>query len=211
MYIELKNETISVEFNPYPFVQIFNPNREYYYVELREYLKNDTNSKYVEGYEIYSISEESSYCFECQIQFHCDFEISIFKYNDGFGLSRIFTHRYSDYGENVKFNLHSQDESDCNIWTERILEYKKRNNCSILLNTNFDYLNKLSDITADQYVYKTYNIGRFPKTSTDFRTIDERMEGYVWLGNWKKIWSYQHPRFWGDLTSKEIIDDILGL
>jgi hypothetical protein len=211
MYIELKNETISIEFNPHLFVQIFNEKLEYYYVELREYLKNDTNSKFLEGYEIYSVSGNTSYCFKSLIQFYGDFEISIFKFNKGYGLTRIFTHRYSDYGENVKFNLHSKDEEDCNIWTERILEYKKRNNCSIIMNTNFDYLNNLSDISTDEYIYKTYNIGRFPKTTTDFRTVDERMEGFVWLGNWKKFWSYNHPRFWGDLTSREIIDDILAL
>ena len=28
--------------------------------------------------------------------------------------------------------------------------------------------------------YKTYNIGRFPKTSNDFRTLDQRKDGFVW-------------------------------
>jgi hypothetical protein len=59
--------------------------------------------------------------------------------------------------------------------------------------------------------YKTYNIGRFPKNSHDWRTIDPRQEGVIWYGNWKTFWSYQHPRLHSNLSSKEIIDDILSL
>ena len=59
--------------------------------------------------------------------------------------------------------------------------------------------------------YKTYNIGRFPKTSNDFKTVDPRKDGLIWYGNWKTFWSYQHPRNWANLSSQEIVDDILGL
>jgi hypothetical protein len=41
--------------------------------------------------------------------------------------------------------------------------------------------------------------------------MDMRMEGYIWFGNFKKFWSYQHPRNWNNLSSQQIIDDILGL
>ena len=75
---------------------------------------------------------------------------------------------------------------------------------------------KVNIFFKDQAVQKamqdlTYNIGRFPKSSTDFRTVDHRKEGLIWYGNWKTFWSYQHPRVWTDLTSQEIVDDILGL
>ena len=59
--------------------------------------------------------------------------------------------------------------------------------------------------------YKTYNIGRYPKTSKDFKTVDHRKEGLIWFGHWKTFWSYQHPRLWKNLSSQEIVDDILGL
>ena len=49
------------------------------------------------------------------------------------------------------------------------------------------------------------------KNSSDWRTIDPRKEGLIWFGNWKTFWSYEHPRCWKQLTSKEIADDILGL
>jgi hypothetical protein len=59
--------------------------------------------------------------------------------------------------------------------------------------------------------YKTYNIGRYPKSSNDYKSKDPRKKGFLWFGHWKTIWSYQHPRFWKNLSSQEIVDDILGL
>lgn len=211
MYINLETEKIIFDFNPYLKLQIIGPER-FYYVELREYLKNSTESKFLEGYEI-SDRLGCMNVFECYIEFKCDFEISIYKFLDNHGLKRIFTHRFSEYRQNVRFNLHSKDENECNIWSQRIKKYKDMNECNISINSYFDYLDNLSDIDFDENTefYKTYNIGRFPKMSTDFRSNDERMEGLVWLGNWKKFWSYQHPRLWRNLSSQQIVDDILAL
>ena len=41
--------------------------------------------------------------------------------------------------------------------------------------------------------------------------MDSNKEGVIWYGNWKTFWSYQHPRLWKNLSSQEIVDDILGL
>ena len=59
--------------------------------------------------------------------------------------------------------------------------------------------------------YKTYKIGRLPKSSTDWKTVDDRFQGVINFGNWKSIWSYEHPRSWNELNSSQIVDDILGL
>lgn len=213
MYIDLGIEKIYLDFNPYPNIKVFGPSK-YYYVELREYTKNDSNSRLLESYEITTDQSEMWHdTFKCFIEFYCDFEFSVYKFIDGHGLKRIFTHRYSDYLQNVKFNLHSINENECNLWAQKISLYKNINQCFVSLNSNFEYLNKNFDISPkdkDIEFYKTYNIGWFPKTSTDFRSNDERMEGFVWLGNWKKFWSYQHPRLWKGLSSEQIIDDILG-
>lgn len=210
MYIDLDTEKIKFDFNPFLKLEVFGPER-LYYVELREYLKNSTESKFVEGFEI-SDKEGLPNLFVCLIEFNCDYEISIYKFIEDYGLKRFYTHRYSEYRQNVKFNLHSKDEYECNIWAETIEKYRKIHECNISVNSFFDNINRISDIPSDENVdfYKTYNIGRFPKISTDFRSNDERMEGYVWLGNWKKFWSYQHPRLWRNLSSQQIIDDILG-
>jgi len=214
MFIETNNETILLSFNPYPYIEIFG-SEKMYYIELREFVDNEPTSRLVEAFEITSDSnsEWDELNFRCFIEFFIDFEISIYKFVDKHGLTRIFSHRFTENGQTILFNLHSKDENDCKIWAERILEYKKIKSCFISINSLFEDINKLSDIEYDQdnEYYKTYNIGRFPKTSLDFRSTDERSEGNVWMGNWKKFWSYQHPRFWIDLTPKEIIDDILGL
>lgn len=214
MYIETNNEKILISFNPHPKVQIQGP-ENFYFVELTEYLENELRPRVVESYEITTNPtfdwEESE--FKCFIEFYTDFEISIYKFVDGVGLQRIHTHRFNENGQAIKFNLHTKDEDDCKLWVDRILEYKRIKSCFVNLNSFYKDINNLSDIhlESDDEYYKVYNIGRFPKISTDFRTTDERMEGLVWLGNWKTFWSYQHPRLWVDLSSKEIIDDILGL
>ena len=84
----------------------------------------------------------------------------------------------------------------------------------MFLNTNFDDINKkyptYYQVDSIDY-YKTYNIGRYPKSSTDFRTLDYRMEGLIWFGNWKTFWSYQHPRSWNLISNEQIVEDILGI
>lgn len=214
MYIELNPEKIFFDFNPYFKISIDGPD-QVYYIELREYEKNDSNSKIIESYEILS----SRYCnnkdwFTCFIEFKCDLEFSVFKFIDGIGLKRIHTHRFSEYQQNIKINIHSQNEEFCNLAAERIDLYRKLNNCFVCVDSNFDNINNRFDFSPkDEHIdfYKTYNLGRFPKTSIDFRSTNELTEGFIYLGNWKKFWSYQHPKIWVNLNPQQIIDDILGL
>jgi hypothetical protein len=141
-------------------------------------------------------------------------EISISKYISDYGLKKIYTHRFNDYGKLVKFNLVTTDKDECLLWIDRVMEYKRIHGCNTSIYTEFDDINKkYSDYYSTENIdyYKTYNIGRFPKQSTDFKTVDARKEGLIWYGNWKTFWSYQHPRCWKNLSSQEIIDDILGL
>lgn len=213
MYFSLNEERVVINFNPSPYVRISGPDK-LYYVEAREYVDNDDKSLTIEGYKVSPTGSGWRSCFELPIQFYGDFEISISKYVPNFGIKKIYTHRYNDYGKFVRFNLETNDMEECIFWVERVMEYKRIHGCKPLIYTNFDEVNKkfseyYSIIDIDYY--KTYNIGRFPKQSTDFRTMDARKEGVIWYGNWKTFWSYQHPRCWKNLSSQEIVDDILGL
>lgn len=214
MYITLNSEQIVFNVNPSVHVRVGGPDK-LYYVELREYKKNEDQSLYVEGYKISSGSYPRwRVDFSCPIEFYFDFEIQIFKYVPDYGMSKIFVHRFNDYGKHVLFNLKTDDKEEAFLWTERIKEYQKIHGCKVVLNSKFVEINKIFGDYYSTYgidFYKTYNIGRFPKTSSDFRTVDKRMEGVIWYGNWKTFWSYQHPRIWKNLSSQEIVDDILGL
>lgn len=214
MYITLNSEQIVFNFNPCVHVRVGGPDA-LYYVELREYKKNEDNSLYVEGYKISSGSYPRwRVDFTIPIEFYYDFEIQICKYVPDYGMTKILVHRYNDYGKYVLFNLNTQDKDEAFLWAERVKEYQKIHGCKVVLNSNFDEINKIFQnyyVTYGMDYYKTYNIGRFPKTSTDFRTVDHRKEGFIWYGNWKTFWSYQHPRCWKNLSSQEIVDDILGL
>jgi hypothetical protein len=213
MYFSLNEERVVLHFSPHPYVRISGPDN-LYYVELREYVDNDDKSLAIEGYKVSVVDTGWRTWFDVPIEFYGDFEISISKYIPNYGLKRIYTHRFNDYGKLVKFNLNTTDKDECLLWIDRVMEYKRIHGCNTSIHTNFDDINKkYSDYyNTDQIdYYKIYNIGRFPKQSTDFKTVDARKEGVIWYGNWKTFWSYQHPRCWNTLSSQEIIDDILGL
>jgi hypothetical protein len=213
MYFSLNEERVVLNFNPSPYVKISGPDH-LYYIEMREYVDNDDISLSIDGYKVSVTDKGWRNWFNVPIEFYGEFEISISKYIPNYGIKKIYTHRYNDYGKFVRFNLQTDNLDECVLWVERVMEYKKIHGCKPLINTRFDEVNKkFSDyynINNIDY-YKTYNVGRFPKKSTDFKTLDARQEGLIWYGNWKKFWSYQHPRCWKTLSSQEIIDDILGL
>ena len=213
MYFSLNEERIILHFNPYPYVRVSGPDK-LYYVEMREYVDNDDKSLVIDGYKISPKDNGWRTFFDVQIEFYGDFEISISKYISDYGLKKIYTHRFNDYGKLVKFNLVTADKDECLLWIDRVMEYKRIHGCNTSIYTEFDDINKkYSDYYSTENIdyYKTYNIGRFPKQSVDFKTVDARKEGLIWYGNWKTFWSYQHPRCWKNLSSQEIIDDILGL
>ena len=212
MYITVNEEQIDIRFNPYVYVNVLGPDT-LYYVELREYVNNDNESKFVEGFHF---NEKKEYiendCFSFLGEFYGDYEISVYKFVDNIGLQRIHTHRYNDCGKVVQFNLVTDNFNEANTWVESVVEYQKKHGCVIKLNSDFEYLNNRFKYGSKLPVHKTYNIGRFEKTSTDYKTIGEsRKYGKLWFGNWKVFWSYQHPRNWGGLSAKNISDDILGL
>lgn len=212
MYITVNEEQIDIRLNPYIYVNVLGPD-PLYYVELREYVDNNNESKFVEGFHF---NKHGSYVrsnnFSFLGEFYGDYEISIYKFVKNVGLRKIHTHRYNDCGKLVQFNLVTNKISDAKTWIESILNYQKKHGCIIKLNSNFQDLNDSFEYDESLPVYKTYNIGRFEKTSTDYKTVGEvRKYGKIWFGNWKVFWSYQHPRNWKTLSAKNISDDILGL
>ena len=213
MYFSLNEERVVLNFNPSPYVKISGPDH-LYYIEMREYVDNDDQSLSIDSYKVSVTDKGWRNWFNVPIEFYGEFEISISKYIPDYGIKKIYTHRYNDYGKFVRFNLQTDNLDECIFWVERVMEYTKIHGCKPLINTRFEEVNKKF---ADYYninnidYYKTYNVGRFPKKSTDFKTLDAGQEGLIWYGNWKKFWSYQHPRCWKNLSSQEIIDDILGL
>lgn len=212
MYITVNKEQIDIRLNPYIYVNVLGPD-QLYYVELREYINNEEESRLIEGHHF---NKNGAYVqslnFSFFGEFYGDYEISVYKFVKNVGLQKIHTHRYNDCGKLVEFYLETNSIDDANTWVESILEYQKKHGCIVKLNSSFDELNNQFEYDSTLPIYKTYNIGRFEKTSTDYKTLGEsRKHGNIWFGNWKVFWSYQHPRNWKGLSSKNISDDILGL
>jgi hypothetical protein len=216
MFTRINDIAINYEFNPHISVRVDGPDR-YYYVEVREYLKGSTESLFIEGYHISSKNTDvcwphTEYTFRAS--FYGDYEISIFKMDFEEGLTRIFTHRFDDRDRVVKFEVDTDNKQEAELWVLRVLEYVRRHGCRPIIITKFEEINhRHKNFFSNPGIetYKTYKIGRYPKTSNDFRTLDPRREGVIWFGFWKEFWSYEHPRLWKFLSSQEVVDDILGL
>lgn len=212
MFITVNSEQIQITFNPYIHIKVLGPDN-FYYAEVVEYVDDNPEPKAVESFSFNGnsrfLKDDEFYFYG---EFYGDYEISVFKFVKNVGLQKIFTHRYNDCGKLVEFNLVTDNIEDAKVWAKSIDEYQKKHGCVVRVNSEFDEINALYGAKKIEFPYKIYNIGRFPKTSTDFKTIYEtRKAGNIWFGNWKVFWSYQHPRNWKDLSAKEIADDILGL
>lgn len=215
MFFQINKEKITIDFNSGITVSINGPD-EFYYVEVNEFQKNNDSPVYVESYYITgNLNSNIGYKnFKLPIEFYFNFQIKIYKFINKVGLKLIFTHQYDDNDKFVLFKLNTDDYDEALLWVDRIKKYQLISGCKIILESQYkDLDDSFSSFyqTKNLDFYKTYRIGRFPKTSNDWRTIDHRKEGLIWFGNWKTFWSYQHPKFWGNLLSQEIVDDILGI
>lgn len=214
MYIQINDELIDLNFNPHPYVKIYGPDLNYL-VEMREYPKGEDRSLYIQSYKITTSPLEIwRPHFEIPIQFYGDWDILIYKFIPDYGMRLLHSHRYNDAGQLVLFNLDTDKEEEALIWLDRIEEYKKLHFCNIHIKSKFPEIDKKYSTyyqTHGLKYYKIYEIGRIPKQSVDFKTRDQRKHGLIWYGNWKTFWSYEHPRNWNGLSSREIVDDILGL
>jgi hypothetical protein len=216
MYTKINNVSISYSFDDGIDVTVQGPDN-YYYVEVREFLPNSTESCFLEGYHI---TKEFQPCyrntkFRYAVNFHFDFELLVFKTDPNYGLVNIFRHRFDVRDKLVLFNLYTEDYEEAKLWYDKCLLFTDIHGCKPVIRTNFEDLNHRNKnyfLTEGLEFYTTYNIGRFSKVSNDFRSVgDKRVENITWFGLWRKFWSYQHPREWKLLTSEEIVDDILGL
>jgi hypothetical protein len=212
MYTQINNEKIRLDFNDGIRVYINGP-ENYYLVEVNEFRKNKDTPSYVESYHITKNPTLGRvHNFHLPIEFYFDFEINIYSFNDEIGLQKIFSHRFNQNGKLVKFVLDTFNFYEAELWISQIKKFQSIHNCRVYFETRFDELNNTFNtkyFTKGLDFYKTYRIGRHPKSSNDWRTVDPRKEGVIWFGYWKTFWSYQHPRCWSSLSSKEIINDIL--
>lgn len=209
MYFQIGPEKIILDFNDGITVRVGGPESSYL-VECIEYRKNDHCPVNIESKRL---TRERN-IFHLPIEFFFDFEIKIYKLNENYGLQNFYSHRFNDYGKMIKFILEPENLREGLIWIESIKNYVKKRGCELQIVSSYPELEYFSETrfkTRNLYPYKTYRLGRYPKTSTDWNTLDPRKEGLIWYGNWKTFWSYQHPRDWKDLNSEEIVKDILGL
>lgn len=212
MYFSLNNEKIVFHLTSGITVRINGP-EDLYYVEVREF-KNNHESFYLEGYPVSLDKKEGVETeFNFPILFYADLETSIYKITGSKRATKIYTHRYNDYGKLVKFKFDSEDYEECEIWYEKVMEYCSLRGCKPVIDSVFDEINKkvpnFFEIIDIDY-YKTYYLGRYPKVDKwkPKQTLDEAV---LRDKNIIDYWSLNHPRNPEGLSSAEIASDILGL
>jgi hypothetical protein len=75
--------------------------------------------------------------FKLPIEFYLDFEIKIYRFDPNYGLKLIFTHRYNDYDQVVRFIVDTEDYNEANFWVSKIKEYQRKNYCKIQILSHF--------------------------------------------------------------------------
>lgn len=216
MFTKIDDVTIRTDFNDGIKVWVKGPDL-FYYVEMLEYEKNSNSPKYLEGYQIHSNPRDDAPFwknFKFDGKFHMDFEIRVYRVDNNEGIQLVYSHRFNDRGRFVKFEIVNGDRLETEVWVERIHKYCEIHKCQPIIKTQFtdiNHRNKNFFLTEAIEYYKTYKLGRFPKSSQDFKSKDPRQKGLLWFGNWKTFWSYEHPRNWINLNSQMIVDDILGI
>jgi hypothetical protein len=213
MFTKINNIKIEYSFEQGITVKVNGPD-DLYLVELREYIPGEDKPKYVECYTISDKINGYFNTFYYGAEFYGDYEILVYKTDYDYGLVKIFTHRFDDRDKIVEFDLVTNDYGEAKLWSERVNKYIRIHGCRPVVKSKFPQINKKypTYYSSDGLQrYKKYRIGRFPKVSTDFKSIEKKHEGFLWFSAWKIFWSYQHPRSWNFLNSQQIVDDILGL
>lgn len=212
MFTKVDNVFIKHDFNDGINVTVKGP-EPFYLVELREFRGCDEHSVVLESHFIAGSKPHFRSKFNLPILFHIDFEIIVYRYNFEFGLEKIYNHRLNLRDKLVKFELHTKNEMECLLWVETVKKFCRKEGCLPWVVSDFDHINNSFwahlNIPTDK-IYKTYKIGRFPKSSYDWRTLDPRHENEIWFGWYKLFWSYEHPRDYTKLNPQELVDDILG-
>lgn len=209
MYFSLNQERILLKMSPTPTIRINGP-EPFYYIEVKEYNNTDSSYEVVGSSFIDPKNKTFDDYYEFPQNFYGDLEFSIYKIQNK-SLVKIYSHRYNDYGKLVVFQLNTEDYEEAEVWTDRIREYEKRRGCIVVLDSNFIELDKTFDnffrIDGLDF-YKVYRIGKFEQEKIVLNRDLKKMK-FSWFN--KDIWSINHPRNWENLSSQEIIDDILGL
>lgn len=213
MFTRINDIKIYYSFDQGIKVRVFGPD-SLYLVELREYLPGEDKPRYIECYSQSNTVGGFFNLFQFDAEFYGDFEILVYKTDYEYGLVKIFSHRFDDRDKIVQFNLDTKDFEEAKLWSKAVDKYIKIHGCRPVVKSNFSEIDKKYPTYFQRpglERYKTYRIGRYPKTSIDYKTRELKHEGFLWFGGWKLFWSYQHPRSWNFLNSQQIVDDILGL
>lgn len=168
--------------------------------------------------------------------FYIDWLVEVKEFNPDYGFSTIFSKRINLIGENVVVKLHTSDDEEADIWAQVALEFQKKHDCNLTIQSKSDYIiDKYQDgvipyvVTASWnenlagHIYASYDIGRFA-----FDEYGANLSGHAihydimdkanlpeQIGNryptTNLFASFKNPRNYLNQTSEEIAKDILGL
>lgn len=213
MYITTK-DGIKIEwtYNPRPTVKVSGGNEgEVYLVQIFEYYKNNSVPFFLESYLV-----ENGNSFQYNVSYFGKFELRVIRFDEKYGHTEIFRDVYDDLGQKVKFVLKTQSFDEETDFYNVVSKYITQSKCvptivsSLENTTRFQYQADTDiDYTVDfdNEYYKTYYIGRNEFNGDNLYEHRWRKVSY---GNWRLFWSQNNPREYHNLTSTQIVEDLLG-
>ncbi len=113
---------------------------------------------------------------------------------------------YDDRGQDVLFELVSDDLDEVKNWLTYVYQYVEDTGCIPHIKTNFP--EKLYfPIVNHKLYYRTYMISRY---NQELYRWDEVFHNECEFGRFRKFWSGKQPRDVTKLKSEEVVRDILG-
>ena len=108
MYIQINDEKILMDFNNGILVKVGGPD-ESYFIECSEFPKFDDQSLHIDSYPLPKSETGERMEFNIPIEFYFDFEISVYKFSPFVGMNKIYSHRFNENGQLIKFILDTDD------------------------------------------------------------------------------------------------------
>lgn len=164
-------------------------------IQIFEYLKNESNPRILASFNLMSGQTQTFLK-----NWYSNYEINISKWDDEFGLIHLKKISYDERNQNILFVADPIDDEELLVWEGVINKlHIERGIIPTIILKNEDFI--------ESDYYKIYKVGRNVKTSSG---LQSGWPAFIWA-TWRNFWSWDNPRDWSNLTSKEIIEDIVGI
>lgn len=184
-----------VRFNSGIVINVNIPQNEVAYIKVSEYFKNKSTPIVIDSSNVVDGDEYTFYR-----NWYSRYQIDCYRFDNNLGIIHVKTIHYNELNKPILFRLETPLIEEFKFWSD-IIQTESAVRGFIPTIVHFD----------EPYDYKMYynvfNIGRFDQDGS----LQEHGYPNNWWGSFRYFWSWNQPRDWKYLNSKEIVEDIIGI